>query len=191
MEVVSDPWKTFRDYLSSRGLRVTNQRHAIFQAAYHANSHYTAEDLLTESRAIDSTVSRATVYRTLPILIESGLIREVDIGKDYKYYMANRKTNTFQAQVFCIDNDQIHEIDAPFMEWYGKAVADKLGLEVVSQRLQVHARLRTPEEAAAKSARTNPDENPIAPSGTTAERHNPTSRHQNAPEIAEHDGVGD
>lgn len=142
MEDVNDPWKTFRDYLSSRGLRVTNQRHAIFEAAYNATAHYTAEDLLSAARDIDRTVSRATVYRTLPILIESGLVREVDVGKDYKYYMANRRSNTFQAQVICVDDDRIFEVDAPFMEWYGKAVAEKLGLEVVSQRLQVHARIR-------------------------------------------------
>jgi len=137
-----DPWTTFRDFLSSRGLRITNQRHAIFKAAYESVQHFTAEELLDRAREIDSTVSRATIYRTLPILVESGLIREVDIGKDYKYYMAHRSADTFKAQVFCTDDDRIYEIDAPFMEWYGKAVAAKLGLEVVSQRLQVQAKHR-------------------------------------------------
>ena len=145
-----DPWTTFRDFLSSRGLRITNQRQAIFKAAYESEQHYTAEDLLDRAREIDQTVSRATIYRTLPILVESGLVREVDIGKDYKYYMAHRSADTFKAQVICVDDDRIYEIDAPFMEWYGKAVAAKLGLEVVSQRLQVQARHRTdlnPSEA--------------------------------------------
>ena len=151
-----DPWKTFRDYLSSRGLRITNQRQAIFNAAYQAEDHYTAEDLLTSAREIDNTVSRATVYRTLPILIESGLVREVDVGRDYKFYMANRKANTFQAQVVCIDDDKIYEIDAPFMEWYGRAVAEKLGLEVVSQRLQVHARHRQDSSAPKAGSQTSP-----------------------------------
>ncbi|MGE9289418.1 MAG: Fur family transcriptional regulator [Puniceicoccales bacterium] len=137
-----DPWTTFRDFLSSRGLRITNQRHAIFQAAYEYQQHFTAEELLDRAREIDSTVSRATIYRTLPILVESGLIREVDIGKDYKYYMAHHSADNFKAQVICMDDDRIYEIDAPFMEWYGKAVAAKLGLEVVSQRLQVQARHR-------------------------------------------------
>lgn len=138
-----DPWTTFRDFLSSRGLRITNQRHAIFKAAYEYEQHFTAEDLLDRARQIDRTVSRATTYRTLPILVESGLIREVDIGKDYKYYMAHHSADTFKAQVICLDDDRIYEVDAPFMEWYGKAVAAKLGLEVVSQRLQVQAKHRT------------------------------------------------
>ena len=60
-------------------------------------------------------------------------------GRDYKFYMANKNATTFQAQVICGDCDKIFEIDAPFMEWYGKTVADKLALNVQSQRLQVTA----------------------------------------------------
>ena len=130
---------TFKDFLSSKGLRVTNQRLAIFDAAYEHPDHFTAEDLLDRAREIDDSVSRATVYRALPILTESGLIREVDVGRDYKFYMANKNATTFQAQVICLDCDKIFEIDAPFMEWYGKTVADKLNLQVDSQRLQVTA----------------------------------------------------
>ena len=132
--------ETFKDFLSSKGLRVTNQRLAIFDAAYEHPDHFTAEDLLDRAREIDDSVSRATVYRALPILTESGLIREVDVGRDYKFYMANKNATTFQAQVICLDCDKIFEIDAPFMEWYGKTVADKLNLNVESQRLQVTAR---------------------------------------------------
>jgi Fur family ferric uptake transcriptional regulator len=133
---------TFREFLSSKGLRVTNQRLAIFDAAYQHEDHFTAEELLEAARKIDDTVSRATVYRALPILTESGLIREVDVGRDYKFYMANKNANTFKAQVICLETDKIFEIDAPFMEWYGKTVAEKLGMEVVSQRLQVMARCK-------------------------------------------------
>jgi len=135
----ADLRETFKDFLTSKGLRVTNQRLAIFDAAYAEPDHFTAEDLLERSREIDDSVSRATVYRALPILTESGLIREVDVGRDYKFYMANRNGTTFQAQVICLDCDKIFEIDAPFMEWYGKTVAEKLALNVESQRLQVTA----------------------------------------------------
>jgi len=144
---------TFKDFLASKGLRVTNQRLAIFDAAYGQADHFTAEDLLEQARQIDDSVSRATVYRALPILTESGLIREVDVGKDYKFYMANKNATTFQAQVICLDCDKIYEIDAPFMEWYGKTVADKLGLNVESQRLQVSARCSKDPNSACQRGR--------------------------------------
>ncbi len=136
---VSGARETFKEFLNSKGLRVTAQRLAIFDAAYGYTDHFTAEGLLESARQIDDSVSRATVYRALPILTQSSLIREVDVGRDYKFYTANKNATTFQAQVICVDCDKIFEIDAPFMEWYGKTVADKLGLEVVTQRLQVTA----------------------------------------------------
>jgi Fur family ferric uptake transcriptional regulator len=131
--------ENFRTHLAQQGLRVTNQRLAIFDAAYNSEDHFTAEDLLDRARQIDNTVSRATVYRTLPILTESALVREVDIGKDYKFYYTPRAEEPTQAQVICTDCEKIFEMDAPFLEWYGQSVAKKLGLVVDSQRLQVSA----------------------------------------------------
>ena len=141
-----EPRETFKHFLTSKGLRVTSQRMAIFHAAYGTDDHFTAEDLLERSRQIDNSVSRATVYRALPILTESGLIREVDVGHDNKYYRVNRSRQNFQAQIVCDDCDKIFEIDAPFMEWYGKSVCEKLGMDPVSQRLQVTAQCRQRRE---------------------------------------------
>lgn len=131
--------ENFRAHLAQQGLRVTNQRLAIFEATQASEDHFTAEDLLERARKIDHTVSRATVYRTLPILTTSAAIREVDIGKDYKFYYTPRAEEPPQAQVICTDCEKIFEMDAPFLEWYGQSVAKKLGLSVDSQRLQVSA----------------------------------------------------
>lgn len=139
-EVIEQARDTFRLFLNQNGLRVTNQRMAILEAIQKETEHFTAEDLLVMARNLDDSVSRATVYRTLPILTESGLVREVDIGKDFKYYLTNFETRTEQAQIVCLDCDKIFEVDAPFMEWYGNTVSQKLGLIPESQRLQVNAR---------------------------------------------------
>ena len=130
----------FRNFLVKKGLRATNQRLAIFDAAFAQSEHFTAEQLLDYARAIDDSVSRATVYRTLPIMTESALLREVDIGSGEKFYRPNSEgTQSQVAQVVCLDCDKIFEISAPFMEWYGSTVSSKLGLTPVSQRLQVSA----------------------------------------------------
>lgn len=131
---------TFIDYLGRKGLRVTAQRLAIFAAAFNQEEHFTAEELLVHARAIDRSVSRATVYRTLPILTESELVREIDVGRDYKFYLASHGKRIDKAQVFDVEANKIYEVDAPFLEWYARSIAEKLGLEAVSQRLQVQAR---------------------------------------------------
>ena len=140
IKVNSQYAEVFKEFLIRKGLRVTNQRLAIFSAAFTCDDHFTAEELLDKSRNLDDSVSRATVYRALPLLTESSLIREVDVGKDFKYYTANKNVKTFQAQVICTTCDKIFEIDAPFMEWYGETVAKKMGLEVEGQKLQVTAK---------------------------------------------------
>ncbi len=141
---ISAAREKFRKFLTQKGLRVTNQRLAIFDAAFAQKDHFTAEQLLDYARIIDDSVSRATVYRTLPIMTESALLREVDIGTGEKFYHPNQDGGTTQvAQVVCLDCDRIFEISAPFMEWYGNTVSSKLGLTPVSQRLQVSARCDT------------------------------------------------
>ena len=135
-EASRDKFKTF---LAAKGLRVTNQRLAIFDAALAQTEHFTAEELLVHARALDESVSRATVYRTLPIMPESALLREIDVGRNIKFYAPNRDDRAQQAQIICLDCDKIFEINAPFMEWYGTTVSSKLGLTPVSQRLQVSA----------------------------------------------------
>ena len=135
----------FSQILASKGLRVTRQRLAIFDTALAQKEHFTAEQLLAYAKALNTSVSRkisrATVYRTLPIMTETALLREVDIGTGEKFYHPNRDGGRTQvAQVVCLDCDRIFEISAPFMEWYGNTVSSKLGLTPVSQRLQVSAR---------------------------------------------------
>jgi Fe2+ or Zn2+ uptake regulation protein len=129
----------FISFLAEQGHRVTNQRLAIFDAAMAQTEHFTAEQLLVHAKAIDDSVSRATVYRTLPLMTESHALREVDIGTGEKYYLRVTAGNNQVAQVVCADCDKIFEISAPFMEWYGSTVSMKLGLKPVSQRLQVSA----------------------------------------------------
>jgi Fe2+ or Zn2+ uptake regulation protein len=134
--------ETFEKFLRRKGLRVTGQRMAILEAALSQKEHFTAERLLDHARALDTSrsMSRATVYRTLPVLTESALLREVDIGTGEKFYMPNAGANAQVAQVVCLDCDRIFEISAPFMEWYGSTVSSKLGLTPEAQRLQVSAR---------------------------------------------------
>jgi Fur family ferric uptake transcriptional regulator len=129
----------FRAYIAEQGLRATRQRMAVFEAARSLPGHYTAEDLLKKSRSLDRTVSRATIYRALPLLIGGHIVREIDVGRDHKYYLAEAGKSTFRAQLVCEDCDTIVEVDAPFMEWYGKAVAAKHGMKPISQKLQVTA----------------------------------------------------
>jgi len=77
------------EFLAGKGLRRTVQREAIIEAAFSTKEHYSAEELLVMARKIEKSVSRATVYRTLSLLVESGLLHELDLGSDTKVYDPN------------------------------------------------------------------------------------------------------
>ena len=139
VSIPQETLESFSDFLGSKGLRMTGQRMGVFEALFKQSGHFTAEQLLKDAQNLDDTVSRATVYRCLPLMVESGIIRKIDVGQENKFYAINGSSETFKAQVICSDCDRIHDVDAPFMEWYGKTVSEKLGLEVKDQRLQVQA----------------------------------------------------
>jgi Fur family ferric uptake transcriptional regulator len=66
----------FFDYLRGRGLRLTRERRELFEEIFSQHRHLDADELLQAMRAHGSTISRATVYRNLELLVECGLVRK-------------------------------------------------------------------------------------------------------------------
>src|SRR5689334_15854635 len=102
----------FLDFLAQKNLRITSQRQAIVDTVFGTEAHFTAEQLLEWSRERDKSVSRATVYRTLPLLTESGLVREMDFGKDYKFYDPNYANHPNHNHIICQDCEKIVEFES-------------------------------------------------------------------------------
>ncbi len=67
--------RALRDYLRGRGLRMTGEREALLQAALGRGAHFTLDELAQDVMRRSSTASRATVYRSLPILVEAGILQ--------------------------------------------------------------------------------------------------------------------
>lgn len=70
----------FADFLASRNLRMTPQRGLILDVFLRSASHITSEELYDRAKKKDRSIGQATVYRTLKLLSEAGLAREVDFG---------------------------------------------------------------------------------------------------------------
>jgi len=133
------PKERFLDFLSRRNLRVTVQRKVIIDTAFSTQQHFTAEQLLAWSRGRDKSVSRATVYRTLPLLTESGLVREMDFGKDHKFYDPNYAEHPRHNHIICQDCEKIVEFDSEKIERLENEISHRLGFAVKAHRLQITA----------------------------------------------------
>jgi Fur family ferric uptake transcriptional regulator len=126
-------------YLAEKGLRKTPQRDAIIQAAFSTTEHYTAEDLLARARKVDRSVSRATIYRTLPLLVECGVLREMDFGKDYKYYDPNYLEHPTHNHLICVDCQRIVEFEDQHIELLEDCITKRLGFSPASKSLRIEA----------------------------------------------------
>lgn len=127
------------EFLKENGLRRTVQRDAIVKAAFSTNEHYTAEELLVMSRRIEPSVSRATVYRTLPILVKSGLLREMDFGKDQKYYDPNFLDHPHHNHLICVDCDKIVEFEDEHINLLEDCISRRLGFTPEMKSIRIEA----------------------------------------------------
>jgi Fur family ferric uptake transcriptional regulator len=132
--------KRFLEFLAKKKLRVTAQRRAIIDTAFSTQRHFTAEELLAWSRLRDRSVSRATVYRTLPLLTESGLVREMDFGQDHKFYDPNYAAHPHHNHIVCQDCQKIVEFDSAKLEQLEDEITREMGFSASTHRLQISAR---------------------------------------------------
>jgi Fur family ferric uptake transcriptional regulator len=127
------------EFIQESGLRRTSQRDAIIEAAFSHSDHYTAEDLLERARAIEPSVSRATVYRTLPLLVESGLLRELDLGKEQMFYDPNYIDHPRHSHLICLDCNRIVEFEERNIEILEDCISKRLGFTPANKQTRIEA----------------------------------------------------
>src|SRR3954469_22275097 len=127
------------DYLLHKGLRKTAPREAIIEAAFGTTDHYTAEQLLEMSRKIERSVSRATVYRTLPLLVECGVLKELDFGKDYKFYDPNYIDHPGHNHLICLDCSKVVEFEDRNIDTLEDCISKRLGFSPTTKILRIEA----------------------------------------------------
>lgn len=90
METRAAGREAFRSYLRDHNLPVTAQRLAIADVILGTDRHLSADDVAKELRSHGANAGTATVYRTIEVLVRSGLVVERDFGEGFKRYEAAR-----------------------------------------------------------------------------------------------------
>lgn len=127
----------FVAFLAQRGLRLTAQRRAILDAVFGTHQHFTADELLVWAQALDRSVSRATVYRMLPLLTESGLVRALDFGKNCTVFDPNYADHPNHNHLICENCDRIIEFESEEIARLAEDIGRKLGFVVTGQKLHL------------------------------------------------------
>ena len=88
-DVAVSPVEKFREYLGTKGKRLTKERETIVREIFADHDHFDSDQIvarLSKQRVSGGRVSRATIYRTLSSLEEAGLIRKVARANDREVY---------------------------------------------------------------------------------------------------------
>lgn len=130
----------FDAFIQTKGLRRTRQREVIVEAAFGTNEHFTAEELWEMARKLDRTASRATVYRTLSLLVECGLLREIDLGRDVVCYDPNFLESPDHNHLICKDCEKVVEFADAHLSVMEDCLSRRLGFTPTLKAIRIEAR---------------------------------------------------
>jgi Fur family ferric uptake transcriptional regulator len=129
----------FRQFLAGRGLRMTRERLAILAAVLDTHDHFDVENLYLKLRTRERRVSRATVYRTLHLLVECGLVDRARFGTDAFSYEQIRGRDHHDHMV-CNDCGRVIEFVSREIEQLQEAACEEHDFLPESHRLTVFGR---------------------------------------------------
>ncbi|MGF1451448.1 MAG: Fur family transcriptional regulator [Opitutales bacterium] len=142
--------------LRACGQRLTAPRRTILRAALHIGGPFTAEDLLAEARREDRMISLATVYRTLGLVEEAGILRKVDTydGDERRHYEVD-KPGEPRAVLECQDCGATVPLDAACLDLRERYLVKQLGFAAnqISLRIRAACERNRREGFCEKSAR--------------------------------------
>ncbi|AXI50755.1 MAG: transcriptional repressor [Sulfitobacter sp.] len=128
----------YKQLLREAGLRVTPQRTTIVSLLSETDDHPNVEDLYEKARRLDDTVSVATVYRTMSVLENAGLVRKLVLDDAPARY--EMMPHTDHDHLVDVDSGDLVEIPGIEIATLLDRVAAEMGYELVSHHTVIRAR---------------------------------------------------
>ena len=120
----------------AKGLRMTDQRRTIAQVLEAADDHPDVEELYNRAVVADSNISLATVYRTVKLLEESGILEKHEFGDGRaRYETADR---AHHDHLIDMNSGEVIEFVDPDIEALQEKIAAKLGYKLMGHRLELY-----------------------------------------------------
>lgn len=135
--------ETFTKYLSHAHYRSTAERYKVLDAVLNTLGHFNADELYASMVLDKQRISRATVYSTLELLEQAGLITKHNFRGERSYYEIGFD-EPHHDHLICVKCGHITEFVHPQLLGIRKQVADKSGLRVVDHSFQIFAECTEP-----------------------------------------------
>tara|TARA_R110000824_G_scaffold11585_4_gene50715 strand:+ start:25741 stop:26163 length:423 start_codon:yes stop_codon:yes gene_type:complete len=121
---------------AEKGLRITDQRRVIARVISDAEDHPDVETLHERASAVDPRISIATVYRTVRLFEEAGILDRHDFGDGRARYEAVPEAH--HDHLIDVETGRVIEFVDPELEALQKQIAEKLGYRLVDHRMELY-----------------------------------------------------
>jgi Fur family transcriptional regulator, ferric uptake regulator len=135
-ETYSEEKRIFLEYIEKQGLRKTSQRDLILEVFLRTEEHLTSEDLYWLIQKKDPSIGHTTVYRTLKLLTDAGLAREVRFG-DGKTYYEHQDDDAHHDHLICTGCGRVEEFFSAEIEALQDKIAEGLGFKPTHHSLRL------------------------------------------------------
>jgi Fur family ferric uptake transcriptional regulator len=132
------PSDSIKGSLKAKGVRLTRQRQILLELIDKSGQHLDAERLYQLAKLQDPKINRVTVYRTLKMLKEGGLVDELDLmhhAGDQHYYETRMKQE--HAHVICLRCGKVEEFYGEPLQRLRKQIESHFGFQVLLARTEV------------------------------------------------------
>ncbi|EMD82796.1 Fur family transcriptional regulator [Pacificimonas flava] len=128
---------------AERGLRITEQRRVIARVLSQADDHPDVEELYRRASAIDEKISIATVYRTVRLFEEAGILERHDFRDGRARYEPTPEEH--HDHLIDVESGEVVEFHDEELEELQMRIAEKLGFDLVDHRMELYGRRRKPK----------------------------------------------
>jgi Fur family ferric uptake transcriptional regulator len=127
---------SLEDMCVAKGMRMTEQRRVIARVLEAATDHPDVEELYRRASAIDAHISIATVYRTVKLFEDAGVIAKHDFGAGRSRY--ETIPDEHHDHLIDLRTGEVIEFRSEDIERLQQAIAEKLGFRLVDHRLELY-----------------------------------------------------
>ncbi|MCX7914114.1 MAG: transcriptional repressor [Thermodesulfovibrionales bacterium] len=126
----------FRNFISSKGLKITKKRDEIFDEVLNTKGHFDPEELYMRLKQKGSKVSRASIYRTIPLLVEIGLIEEVERVDKHAHY-ERVSADSHHDHMICMKCGKVIEFFSPTLEMLQDEICQRENFHKIRHSLEI------------------------------------------------------
>ncbi len=146
MNETSPSQRLFRRYLKDQGLPCTRQREQVAQVFFSSSGHLSVEDIQRRLRDGGHRIGKATLYRTLELLVRSRLVVEHDFGEGFKRYEHRLSREPVHEHLICLECGKVIEFESWEVQDVKAQITRKHGFQPTRHRLEIYGLCRECQE---------------------------------------------